>query len=208
MAERTVVTKVSNATLFSDGTIKVENVRFSYPHLGSPYEGKDDSGNQTKRYTIVGMMPKKTHLAAKDLIKKVIEDMIKKEDVKIPKERWFLGSGDDKEQEEYADHWIIAAAESRRPSARFKDGSVMTPEEADEEIVGGYWGHVLIRPWYFSGKAKNGSTYPKRICAGLVGAQLIRTDETFGEGRVSDEGVFGNEDDGSSGGSNDDDDDL
>lgn len=204
MAERTVVTKVSNATLYSDGAIKVENVRFSYPHLGTPFEGENDSGGKSKRFTIVGMLPKSTHTAAKDLIKKRIEELCKANDVKIPMDRWFLANGDDKEQDEYDGHFTVNASESRRPSCRYKDGSVMTPEQADEDILGGYWGHILIRPWYFNGKARDGKAYPKRICCSLYGVQKIREDETFGEGRVSDEGIFDDEDGGGSSGGDDD----
>jgi hypothetical protein len=191
MAERTVVTKVSNAVLYSDGTVKLENVRLSFPHIGTPQEQKNDAGDIEKSYGLVAMLPKETHVAAKDLIKKIIQDLAAKNEAKVATDKWFLADGDDKERAEYEDNYIVSASDRKnRPSARNRDGTVMTPDEADDKFYGGCWANVLIRPWYFSGKAKNGKTYPKRVCAGLVGVQFLRDDESFGEGRVNDDGVF------------------
>ncbi len=144
----------------------------------------------TKKFGVQGMLPKKTHVAAKDLIKEVIQKLCKDNDAKVATDKWFLANGDDKEQEEYAGYFIISTSETKRPTARKRDGSVMSPEEADESFYGGCWGNLLIRPWYFNGKAKNGKSYPKRVCAGIVSAQFVRDDEPFGEGRIDDEGVF------------------
>lgn len=188
--ERTVVKKVQDATLFSDGTIRLDNVRLSFPHIGEPQENENDDGKKQLKFGVVAMLPKKTHSAAKDLVKSVILKIIEDEETKVAVDKWFLTNGDDKEQEEYAGHFIISANETKRPTARKRNGEVMTPEEAEETFYGGCWGNVFIRPWYFNGKAKNGKTYPKRICAGLVAVQFVRDDEPFGEGRISDDGVF------------------
>jgi hypothetical protein len=214
MAERTVVDQVKNAIRYSDGTIKLMNVRFSFPHLGTPQENVNEQTGKVKlSYGCSFILPKETHEEAKDLCVKVIKELMAANDVKIPKAMWFILDGEEKEQEEYQEAYVVSSNEARRPSTRYRDGTVMTPEEADEEVMGGFWGHALIRPWYFNGKARGATqNYPKRIPAGLVGVQLIdNTTETFGQGRVSDEGVFGNEDDSKSSGkgrSNGDEDEL
>lgn len=198
--ERTVVTKVQNAVLFSDGTIRVDNVRLSYPHVDKPYESEGDDGQKKAAYSVVGMLPKSTHTAAKDLIKKVILELQTKNDAKVKSEHWFLKNGDDEDKEEYKSMFIIKASEARRPSVRKRDGSVMSEREMADEIYGGMWGNILLRPWYFSGKAKNGKTYPKRVLANFLALQKTKDDESFGEGRINDEGVFDAvEDDGSDG---------
>lgn len=189
--ERTIVKKVQNAVLYSDGTIRIDGVRCSYPHIGSPQENENDDGKKTLKYGVTGMLPKKTHVAAKDLCKEVINKLMKDNDAKVATDKWFLSNGDDKEQAEYADHFIVATSESRRPTARKRNGEVMTAEEADDAFYGGCWANILIRPWYFNGKAKGSTkTYPKRICCGIVAVQFVRDDDAFGEGRVTDDGVF------------------
>lgn len=192
MSTREIVKKVENAILYNDGTIRIDNVRLSFPHLAQPQENENDNGQTTKKFGVVGMLPKSTHGAAKDLIKQVIEKLISDNEAKVAKENWFLKNGDDKEQEEYAGHFIINTSESRRPAVRDRKGNLLEVDEIEQMFYGGCWGNLLIRPWYFNGKAKNSSkTYPKRISCGIVAVQFVRDDESFGQGRISDEGVFG-----------------
>jgi len=190
VAQREIVTKVSNAVLFSDGTIRIDNVRASYPHLDKPYESEGDDGNKQAKFTLDGMAPKSSHTAAKDLVKKVITDLMTANDVKVKTENWFLKNGDDSDKPEYEGHFIFKSSENRRPSVRNRDGSQMSEREIADKIYGGCWVNILIRPWYFDGKARNGKTYPKRILANLLAVQFVRDDEPFGEGRIDDEGVF------------------
>ncbi len=202
MTERTVVKKVKNGILYSDGTMRIDAVRFSYPHIGTAYESTGDDGNTKKQFSVTAMLPKATHKEAKDLIKSCIQELLKASSkdpntpVKVPSENWCLldgtvqADGDDK-KEVYRDHFIVKAAESRRPTARDRKGEVIMDEtKADDVFFGGVWGNILIRLWYFDGKAKNGKTYPKRVLANLIAVQHHHDDEPFGESRVSDEGVF------------------
>lgn len=195
MAQREVVTKVSNAVLYSDGTIRIDNVRASYPHLDKAFAGKNDKGEDTAaKFGIVGMLPKKTHTAAKELIKKVIQDIMKENDTKVSTDKWFLRDGDNHEQETYDDHWIVSARESRRPSVRDRKGTPLSEKEVADTIYGGCYVNILLRPWYQDG-VKVGKGYGKRINAGLVAVQFVRDGEAFGEGRIDDEGVFETVDD-------------
>lgn len=190
MAERTVVAKVTNAVQYSDGTIRIDNVRLSYPHLDIPYKSEGDDGNTKESFSLEAMLPKGTHTAAKDLIKKVLNQIQVDNDAKVKTEHWFLKNGDESDKPEYEGHFLVKASDTRRPSVRNRDGSVMSEREIGDRIYGGCWGNILIRPWYFNGKAKNGKTYPKRLLANLVAVQFVRDDEPFGEGRISDEGVW------------------
>jgi hypothetical protein len=197
MGERTIVKQVQNAVLYSDGSIRIDNVRLSYPHLDEPYESENDSGQKKLSFSVKGMMPKATHLAAKDLIKAEITALLTKNDVKVGASFWCLADGDKQAEEDdakalYAGHFTIGASEKRRPSVRKRDGSLMSEREIADAIYGGCWANILIKLWYFNGKARDGKNYPKRVLANLIGVQKVRDDEAFGEGRISDDGVFDN----------------
>lgn len=192
---REIKKKVKNAILYTDGTIRLSGVRFSYPHLSKPYKGKDDKGEA--KYGIVGMLPKKTHRAARDLIQERIDELLKENKVKkLAADKIFLRDGDTSSREEYEDHWTVSARETRRPPLRNRQNEVVEPEDANEVFQPGYWGDILIRPWY------QDNSYGKRVNAGLSSVQMVRKDETFGEGRISDEDLddtfedYGDDDDG------------
>lgn len=177
---REIAKKVKNAILYTDGLIKVIGVRFSYPHLDKPYKGDGDQGEA--KFGIVGMMPKETHKAAKALIEERIAELLKENKVKaLPADKKFLRDGDDSGREEYEDHWTISARESRRPPLRDRRNQVVEPEDAKDVFQPGFWGDILIRPWYQNNK------FGKRVNAGLSSVQFVRKDEIFGEGRISDE---------------------
>lgn len=177
---REVKKKVKNAILYTDGTIRISGVRFSYPHLRRPYKGDDDKGEA--KFGVVALLPKKTHRAAKDLIKERIEELLKENKVKaLSSDKKFLRDGDASGKAEHEGHYTVSARESRRPPLRNRDNSVVEPEDADEVFQPGYWGDVLIRPWYQNNK------FGKRVNAGLSSVQFVKKDEVFGEGRLSDE---------------------
>lgn len=191
--EREVVKKVPNAVLYSDGTIRIDNVRASYPHLDKPWAGKDADGDEgkkkTAKYGIVGLLPKDTHKQAKDLVKQAIMDMMAANDTKVATDKWFLTDGDKGEKVEEEGHFKISARESRRPTCRNRDKSILDKDEVAEVIYGGCYVNMLIRPWYQDG-VKVAKGYGKRINAGLVAVQFVRDGEPFGEGAIDDEGVF------------------
>lgn len=196
--------RVANAILYDNGMIKIENVRFSYPHLDKPYAGKGEDGKEQKaKFGIVGMLPKKTHAEAKLLIVDAMNELLKINDnATVSSEKKFIRNGDDHEKADtYGGHWIVSAREERQPSVRDKTGTLITdPVKIANLIYGGAWGHILIRPWFQDGK-KVGNGYGKRVNAGLVGVQHIRDDKPFGEGRVDDTEAWADESE--SGGAND-----
>jgi len=194
MAERKVVKKVKNAVLYSDGCIKIENIRVSYPHLDKPYagnqNGNDDNNQAEPKYGLVALLPKSTHVEAKDLCLEVIKGIQDDNDIKIAKDKKFIRDGDDSDKVENEGCYTISAREARRPSVRNKNAVPMTEREIQDKIYGGCWGSVLIRPWLQDNK------YGKRINASLIAFQFLRDDEPFGEGRVDDDGVFDSSEDG------------
>lgn len=174
--------------------IKIENVRFSYPHFGEKRVDEADDGGKKESWGGVAMLPKSTHVEAKDAFVEIMNELMKANDVKIAPEYRCIKNGDDKDDENFAGHWLIAFSDSKkRPACRDKDGGLINEESAiDEKFYGGCWGSVLLRPWYFNGKAKNSSkTYPKRICSGFTGVQFLRDDKPFGNGRIDDTEAWG-----------------
>lgn len=205
--EVTEVRRVKNAILYSDGTILVENVRLSYPHVFKAFAG-DDGGEP--KFGCTGLMPKATHVEAKDLIVAEIAKLLKANKLeKLPPEKKFLRNGDDSVKDGYAGNWSISAREERRPLVLGKDGSPLDPVEDRDEVYGGCWGNMLIRPWFQSNK------FGKRVNAGLALVRKRKDDTPFGEGRTNHDELarrFGAEsyddDLGGAGGAPDDDDDL
>ena len=179
---RTIVKEVENARLYDDGTILVRNVRFSYPHVDEPWAKKPE---EKKKFSVVGLLPKSTHRAAKDLIKGEMDRILteNKQNPKVfKKDAKFLRDGNDAGKEEYVDHYTVNASEDRRPQVRGPDNKKITdPAKIREAVQPGFWGDILIRPWW------QNNDWGKRVNAGLTALQVKRRDETFGEGGISDE---------------------
>jgi hypothetical protein len=222
------VKKGTNFEVFEDDRgeklIRIDNVRISYPAFGNQKEQEDDSGAVSKSWGGVAMLPKTTHVAAKDAFMAILTGITDKEKVKIPPEFRCIKNGDDKDKEEYEDHWVINFSDkNRRPAVRDEHGRLMIdPERAhdheyiegalatiDEVFYGGCWVSVLLRPWYFNGKSKKSSkTFPKRLCCGFTGVKFVKDDKPFGQGRVDDSDAWGGESGAKSSGDGLDDDDM
>lgn len=199
--KRTIVKRVKNGVLFSDDSIRIDNVRLSYPHLAEPQENTNDAGKVTKSYGVVSLAPKATHREIKDLIVAQINGVLAEKKIKVAADRKFIKDGDAMAKEECEGMWVINARESKRPSlrGRFKDPATgkpkrLTPEEAASIFYGGCYGSVLIRPWV------QDNDYGKRINANLLAVQFQKDGPAFGEGRISDDDIDdrfeGEEDDG------------
>lgn len=204
MAALKLIKQVKNAALYEDVTSKVrciyyENVRASYPFVGTPGRDENDDGEAKDSYRIVGMLPKATHKEAYELTQELIKELLTQNDVKVPSAMWFLQDGDGEKYEEakydsFHGHWLVSAKDGqRRPTARDRKGQVMDDiKKIDETFYGGVWVNFMIRPWYFNGKTKNSAkTYPKRILAGFQSIQHNHDDKPFGNGRIDDSDVYG-----------------
>lgn len=200
--ERAVpVKKVPNAVLYNDGTIRVSGGRFSYPHFDKKYAGKDGTG--TPRYSGVLILPKKTHLECKKLIHGEIIRVLKEKNkgVELAPDRMFLRNGINGTETEGA--WTINAAEAKkRPVCRDRNKNNVEIDDIPEMFVGGYWGGMLIRPWF------QNNNFGKRVNAGLIAAQFEKKDVAFGEGQIDEDEIdsrFDSYDDDENGGFEDDD---
>lgn len=180
MAERTVVKKVENAILYSDGTIRLSNLRASHPHVFTPKAGVGDDGKPTEaKYSCQGFMPKATHKAAKDLLREVIDGILKEHKIKaIAADRKFIKDGDLMAKEEAEGMWVVSSSEKTRPQLRNRDKSPLTEKHSDI-IYGGCYVNMLIRPWW------QDNQYGKRVNAGLAAVQFLRDGEPFGTGRIT-----------------------
>lgn len=183
MAALEVAKKVKNAVLYTNGMIRIDNVRLSYPHLDKPYAGKNDRGEDGKaKYAVVGMLNKSTHVEAKDLIVEAINELLKaNKNAKVAADKKFIRNGDDSDKVGYEGHWTVSAREERQPSVRNQRGElIVEAKKIADMFYGGCYGNILIRPWF------QDNDYGKRVNAGLVGVQFLRDGESFGEGRVDD----------------------
>jgi hypothetical protein len=212
MASLDKIKQGTNFIVYKNGDqklIKIENIRFSYPHFGEAREEEREDGSKKRAWQGVAMLPKSTHVAAKDAFVEIMRELEAANEVRVPPEYKCIKNGDDKDDELMHDHWLISFSESgkNRPSARNQKGEIIADiKVVDDKFYGGCWGSVLLRPWYFNGTAKNSTKkYPKRICCGYNGVQFLRDDEPFGNGRIDDTEAWGNES--SKGNAVDDDDD-
>lgn len=210
MAQLTVKERGKNYVIYNEGVIRIDNVRFSYPHVDKPWKKESDKG--VAKYGLVGLLPKETHEEAKSAIAKIMKSMLAEAKITVPADKKFLRDGDANRDEDddaegdsntYKNHWFISARETNRPTLRDKKGNKLDPVEDLQQILdmfyGGAWGHMLIRPWVQQNE------HGKRLNAGLVGAMFAKDDKPFGQGRIDDSGAWdveGGDDD------NDEDDDL
>lgn len=212
--KRTIVKRVKHGALFSDGTIRIERVRASYPHIGKAYEGENDEGKATQSYGVQGLAPKKEYREVKDLIVGQINKLLKENRIeKIAADKKFIKDGDLMAKDETEGMWVIGAREIKPPQIRGpkldpKTGKAqrLTPEQSVGVFYGGCYVTILLRPWF-----QNHRKYGKRVNANLVAIQFIADGEPFGEGRISEEDVddsFDGEEADDTGGFDDDDDNL
>ncbi len=186
-ASREIVEEVQFCRLYSDGTLLVKELRLSYPNVLIPRKGMAENADKLS-FSVVGLAPKKTHLAAKNLIKKRIDQILKEANKGLPlaADRLFLRNGDLSGKPENVGMFTISAREqaARPPIIKGPDKSRWTAEKHAALIYGGCYGNLLIRPWYQPDKG-----YGKRVNAGLSAVQFLRDGEPFGEGRISEDDI-------------------
>lgn len=186
---REVVTEVPHATLYTDDSIMVKEVRLSYPHLRKPY-------SPGGKYTACGLMPKTPeYRAARKLIHEEIQRVVREQlatkgnpSPEIPDANKFLRDGDlHKDKPEYLGHWTINAGEKDPPFLRGRGrdpvtggAKVISDEEASRVFYPGCWVNMLIKPWF-----QDHSTGGKKVNANLIAVQFARDDTPFGTGRIN-----------------------
>lgn len=183
---RTVVETIESggtvlAKRYSDGSILINGVRFSYPHVFEKF-GKE---GQKKKYSLTGWMPKATHGKVWEMLQREGKKLLaeKKVDLRDPA-RFYYRDGTTVSADA-DDSYVIVSSEDNRPSVRGPRKEKLTQSEGDELIFGGVWGNMLIKPWW-----QNHAEGGKRINAGFLACQYIRTGEPLGEGnKISEEDI-------------------
>lgn len=186
--ERVVIKEGPNFKRYSDGSIFLMNVRASFPNIAVPYEGENDEGQKTSNYGIKGLMPKKTHDAAKNELVKMINELLAKNKIeKMKPENKFCKDGDNDDRKEYEGHWVVSANEKTPPRLRDRRGNRIDPAwfgTARYPFFPGCIVNILINPWFMNNK------YGKKVNANLVAVQFVMDDGiVFGEGRISDDEI-------------------
>jgi hypothetical protein len=187
---RTIVTEGTNYRLYSDGTILLRMVRFSFVHLAEPHAGKPDKDGKPKtpKYSVTGLMPKKTHKAVEAFLQKHVLEMCAAKGGDFPKRlisaNKFIRDGDvDSTRDEYAGHFTVNSSELDQPDIRGSDAKRIPQSEIKKRIQSGYWGDMLIKPWL------QNNDFGKKCNAGLVAVQVRKKDTVFGESKISEEDI-------------------
>lgn len=217
----TVIKRVQNGALLSNGLIRIEKVKLSFPHLDKPYKGDDDDGKPA--FSLTAMLHKTEdnehgicHKEVKDLIVEVMKKILEENEVKkLGADRKFIRDGDESSREEYEGCWTVSAREQRRPKVKNRKGETLLSEDDDDKdairdmFYSGCYATILVRPWFQDG-VKVGKGFGMRINAGLVAVQFWKDGERLaGEGLSDDDidAAMGGSDDDDSGGFDDTDDD-
>jgi hypothetical protein len=197
MAEKaTVVGGTKTCILYSDGTIKIKDVRLSYPHVFKKYappRKPSDTKEPVPAFSTQGLLHKETReediKVLRNFARKMLKTELKNKEAELPDEKLFIRKADQTKPESMG-HWVVSARESTRPTVVGKDGRTPLTED-DGVIYAGCHAHILIRPW-FQGKA---SGYGMRVNANLLAIQFHKDDEAFGNmSRPNIEDIFESED--------------
>lgn len=187
---REIVQKAKNIIVYSDGTIRIDNVRASYPHLDKPWAKNPDK--DTPKFSLTGLALKETHDEVKKVIVEVMNKLLQSSKIgKLGSEHKFFRNGDDSGKDENEGHWIIKASENanRRPSVRDRRGNLVSEKDIAEMIYAGCFVNMLIRPWV------QNNEHGKKINANLIGVQFVKDGERFGEAPINDDDAWDTLDD-------------
>ena len=156
------------------GTIKLLEVRLSYPHLFTPWSKEEDG---KKKYSGRFIMPNSTHEAENEALSEYLAKLKREWFPKggVKSEGLFHRDGGNEDKPELEDAWYVAASESMRPQIIGRRREVIT--ESDDIVYAGCYGNVLIKPW------KQDNTFGKKINANLIAFQFVRDGERFGAER-------------------------
>lgn len=190
------------AKRYSDGTVLIQDIRASYPHIDQPWR---KNSTDTLAYSLTGILPVATHQPAIDLLLEMASEIIaernKGQDIKD--DLYFIRDGKPTKKPEYADAWIVASRETEKPTVLHPDKSEMeSPAEIKATIKAGYYVDMLVQPWW------QDNDHGKRINASLRAVRFRREGPLIAEGGISkDDAIssFDDDDEGGFGDSSDDD---
>lgn len=152
-------------------TIKMQNVRLSFPNL---FQTSSFGGDDTGKYDATFILDKKEHKA---IIKEIQAGMQALADEKFkgklpPDDKLCLKDGDDTLREELQGAYSVKASTKKRPLVLNRDKTPIT--EDDNVIYAGCYVHGIISLWL------QNNQYGKRINASLDGVMFNALGEPFG----------------------------
>lgn len=156
--KKTIVKRVDNAVLWDDGSIRVENCIMVWQHVDEASASKKPNPDGTfskPKFSVTVLLPKRTHRAAKDLIKDQIENVLKQQNrgEPIKKSRWFLRNGDDEGKTYAVGHFTVNASNSADspPALRYKEQrGAMERSKAPASLYPGAICDIIISPWWWT----------------------------------------------------------
>lgn len=160
--------------------IKLNNVRLSFPSL---FRKAVFQGEETK-YEATFMLNKEEHAKLIEQIQADIASGMKEhfKGAKIPSDKIALKDGDESGRDEYAGHFTLKAANTKRPKVIDRDKSPLV--EDDDKPYSGCYVNAIVEPWY----QNNG--FGKRVNFNLLGVQFYKDGEPFATGNVADDDDF------------------
>lgn len=198
--ERVLIKQVKNKVgqsllkIYSDGTILIQDVRASYPHIDEPWAKK---ATDTKAYSLTGILPVATHQPAIDALldfcTQMLEEHNKGRDIKD--EAKFIRDGKPTKKPEYEGAFIVASRETEKPIVLHPDKSAMeTASEIKRSIKAGFYVDMLIQPWW------QDNEHGTRCNASIRAVKLRREGPLISEGGVSKDAAISSFDDDDEGG--------
>ena len=183
---RDIAKQGKNYVLYTDGCIRVDNVRLSHPHLDKPWKKEGDAGEPA--YSASFLCPKSTHEEFKEVMKTIFADVEKEKKIKVKAAYRCLRDGDNEDmpgcgKPETAGMFLLVSREKSPPSLRDRDRANVPPDRATKVFYGGCYVNVLIRVWGQDNK------YGQRLNANLLAVQFVKDGEPFGTGRITEDDV-------------------
>lgn len=178
------------AVFYDDGTIRIDGVRLSYPHVDKPW-GKPTTANPNpkKVYSASVIMPKVEFKAVKDALVEHNKTLMAEAKIDFVKpDAKYMIDGDQTGKPENEGAYVIRTREERRPFTKGLKNENLSPDEALAQLYGGCYVSILIRPW-----AQKSQEWGKRLNCGLTGLRKVKVNgeegDAFGEGRLGDDEV-------------------
>lgn len=162
--------------------IVINKARLSFPSLFQ----KAKFNNVEGKYEATFLIPK-SDKETKEKIDKLIEQVQKDGNVKVPKDKVCIKDGDDFEYDGYAGHWVFKGSSKKKPKTVDRNKDELTEE--DDKLYGGCYVRAVVDVW-----AQN-NQYGKRVNGNLYAVQFLEHGEPFGDSGVDVDEYFDDLDD-------------
>lgn len=157
-------------------TVKLNNVRLSFPALWQPRVGPD--ANSKPSYQASFILDKKANAADIDKVRAVIASIVKESFKGKQPPKICLRDGSEKpDVDGYGDHvMFISARSDKKPEVVARNMEKLI--ESDNKVYAGCVVNATVRLW------AQDNQYGKRINAQLRAIQFVKDGAPFGEGAV------------------------